>query len=142
MAPLNCVLSTAGWCDPSGVRGRRRLTRPRPRDSPAWISEWTHPKTGAEYTIQLSQSHSLSSDDFRACLSLIEETSSEDYKASAGGWHPRQKTREMKSEELRYILVKGGSGGLGAFVSLMPCYEEGEPVVYCYEIHLKPQLRR
>lgn len=48
----------------------------------------------------------------------------------------------MKSEELRYILVKNGSGGLGAFVSLMPCFEEGEPVVYCYEIHLKPELRR
>lgn len=48
----------------------------------------------------------------------------------------------MKSEELRYILVRNGSGGLGAFVSLMPCFEEGEPVVYCYEIHLKPELRR
>lgn len=121
------------------LRRRRRLTR---RDSPAWISEWTNPKTGAEYTIQLSQASSLSHEDFKACFSLIEETSADDYKASAGGWHPRRKTREMKSEELRYILVKNGSGGLGAFVSLMPCFEEGEPVVYCYEIHLKPELRR
>ena len=28
-----------------------------------------------------------------------------------------------------------------AFTSLMPVYEEGEPVVYCYEIHLSPALQ-
>src|SRR5690606_5337953 len=60
------------------LRGGRSLTR---RDSPAWTSEWTHPKTGAEYTIQLSQAPSLSHDDFKACFRLIEETSAEDYKA-------------------------------------------------------------
>lgn len=47
----------------------------------------------------------------------------------------------MKSDGLRYILVKDGDGDLRAFTSLMPCFEEGEPVVYCYEIHLKPELR-
>ena len=47
----------------------------------------------------------------------------------------------MKTDGLRYILVKDGNESLRAFTSLMPCFEEGEPVVYCYEIHLKPELR-
>jgi hypothetical protein len=47
----------------------------------------------------------------------------------------------MKSEDLRYILLKDKAGDVVAFTSLMPCFEEGEPVVYCYEIHLKPEVR-
>lgn len=111
------------------------------RDSPAWSDEWTHPSTGAKYSLQLAQPDALSREDFRACFNLIEETSGDDYKASDRGWRPRQKTREMKSEDLRYILVKDQGGEVRAFTSLMPCFEEGEPVVYCYEIHLKPELR-
>lgn len=91
--------------------------------------------------MQLAGPDYLSRDDFRACFNLIEETSSDDYRTYGEGWHPRQKTREMKSEGLRYILVKNAGGDLRAFTSLMPCFEEGQPVVYCYEIHLKPELR-
>ncbi|KAK2017100.1 hypothetical protein LZ32DRAFT_551534 [Colletotrichum eremochloae] len=67
----------------------------------------------------------------------------------------------MRSPELRYILVKeappapadGGVGGddsekttegegrICGFTSLMPTFEEGEAVVYCYEIHLVEELR-
>ncbi|KAK2042678.1 hypothetical protein LZ31DRAFT_500308 [Colletotrichum somersetense] len=70
--------------------------------------------------------------------------------------------KEMRSPELRYILVKeappaaaaaadGGDGGeketgeqggrICGFTSLMPTFEEGEAVVYCYEIHLEEELR-
>ena len=59
----------------------------------------------------------------------------------------------MRSPELRYVLVHNdGSdgddddtaadgGSLVAFTSLMPTYEEGQPVVYCYEVHLQEDLR-
>lgn len=48
----------------------------------------------------------------------------------------------MKSPELRYILVKDEERDIvKGFTSLMPTYEEGQPVVYCYEIHLKPELQ-
>ncbi|KAL2874066.1 N alpha-acetyl-transferase [Colletotrichum sp. CLE4] len=71
--------------------------------------------------------------------------------------------KEMKSEGLRYVLVKksdvsvpessaagkdaGEEGGevaddkICGFTSLMPTFEEGEAVVYCYEIHLLEELR-
>lgn len=51
----------------------------------------------------------------------------------------------MKSPGLRYVLVQDNKsengGSIRAFTSLMPTYEEGQPVVYCYEIHLKPELQ-
>lgn len=50
----------------------------------------------------------------------------------------------MKSPEMRYIIVRDAAaagGSIRGFTSLMPTWEEGEPVVYCYEIHLKPEMR-
>ncbi|TRX91454.1 hypothetical protein FHL15_007678 [Xylaria flabelliformis] len=88
------------------------------------------------------QEHLRPSADLDACYNLIEETSRPDYEASSTfDWKPVKKMAEMKSPELRYILVKNSEGDVRGFTSLMPTYEEGEPVVYCYEIHLKPELR-
>lgn len=47
----------------------------------------------------------------------------------------------MRDPDLRYILVRDPSSQVQGFTSLMPTLEEGQPVVYCYEIHLKPELR-
>lgn len=84
----------------------------------------------------------MSKDDFEACFSLIEETSRADYEASTSKWRPVHKREEMLTPGLRYILVKDDSGTVRAFTSLMPCYENSQTVVYCYEIHLKPDLQR
>lgn len=48
----------------------------------------------------------------------------------------------MRDPDLRYILVKDPAGRVCGYTSLMPTMEEGQPVIYCYEIHLKPELRR
>lgn len=47
----------------------------------------------------------------------------------------------MRDPDLRYILVKDSNSRIEGFISLMPTLEEGQPVIYCYEIHLKPELR-
>ncbi|KAI0473583.1 acyl-CoA N-acyltransferase [Xylariaceae sp. FL0804] len=135
--------------------------RPRSSESSSSWPEWTSPGTRARYALSLVGAGRLAAADLRACLALIAETSRADYAASSGGWDPVRKEAEMRSPELRYILVRedetadaghgdgdgdgcgggSGSGSLRGFTSLMPTYEEGEPVVYCYEIHLKPELR-
>ncbi|KAF6814708.1 N-acetyltransferase [Colletotrichum sojae] len=114
-----------------------------PPSSSEWTS-WTHPATNKPYTLQLRSSGRLSDDELRACYDLVEQTSGADYRASAGGWKPAQKMREMRSPELRYVLVTEAAdegGRICGFTSLMPTFEEGEPVVYCYEIHLMEELR-
>ncbi|KAI3340575.1 acyl-CoA N-acyltransferase [Ustulina deusta] len=108
---------------------------------PSWTS-WIHPDTHMQYSLALIGARHLTSDDLDACYSLIEETSRADYESSTTGWKPIKKIAEMKSPELRYIIVKNHEGIVRGFTSLMPTYEEGEPVVYCYEIHLTAELQR
>lgn len=81
-----------------------------------------------------------------ACFELLEETSGPDYQASVGGWHPSAKREEMESPDLRYILVKvkGASSegeSIQGFASLMPTFEDGKPVIYCYEMQLRPTVQ-
>lgn len=101
---------------------------------------WTHPMTKDEYEVSLQTAKALSESDFEACFRLIEFTSSSDYKNSKDGWKPRSKRKEMKLLDLKYLLVKRDNKVEG-FVSLMPTYEDGYPVIYCYEIHLSPALQ-
>jgi N-alpha-acetyltransferase 40 len=83
----------------------------------------------------------MSAEELESCFKLVEKTSRADYEPSSIGWKPGKKIAEMKSPELRYILVKDAAGSVQGFTSLMPTFEEGEPVVYCYEIHLGSGLR-
>jgi GNAT superfamily N-acetyltransferase len=106
-----------------------------------WTTAWSHPRTDERYGIELRRAGNLDDEDLNACFDLIAETSKGDYEASSGGWHPRKKLVEMRSPDLRYILVRDQDGSVAAFTSLMPTWEEGQPVVYCYEIHLKPHLQ-
>ena len=46
----------------------------------------------------------------------------------------------MKLLDLKYLLVKDGEH-VKAFASLMPTYEDGLRVIYCYEIHLATELQ-
>ncbi len=106
------------------------------------MNEWTHPRTNTEFTVTLVRADRLPPDDLSACFRLIEQTSRKDYENSAAKWQPTAKLKEMRSPELRYILVKKkDSGTIHGFTSLMPTYEEGQPVIYCYEIHLDPSLQ-
>lgn len=106
-----------------------------------WIREWKHPRTQEDYTVDLVKSNLMQEDELQACFRLIEETSRSDYENSTTRWTPDSKLKEMRSEGLRYILVRDGDRSVRGFTSLMPTYEEGQPVVYCYEIHLKPDLQ-
>ncbi|KAI1262849.1 acyl-CoA N-acyltransferase [Xylariaceae sp. FL1019] len=134
------------------------------RPSASWTT-WTHPKTKSNYSLSLHRSDVMNEKDMDMCYNLIEETSRADYEASTTGWNGHQKRTEMKSAGLRYLLVKetranedeGNGGGdpaggrnedgaedegaVKGFCSFMPTYEEGEAVVYCYEIHLGTELR-
>lgn len=109
----------------------------------AWSTSWQHPHAKTVYALTLSQSTHTSEADLEACYSLVEKTSRKDYEASSRGWNPEAKKEEMREPDLRYILVKDHAAGgvVCGYTSLMPTMEDGEPVLYCYEIHLKPDLR-
>ncbi|KAI1812958.1 acyl-CoA N-acyltransferase [Poronia punctata] len=114
--------------------------------SDSYPTSWTHPVTRKIYSISLVGAPNMLPADLQACYDLVEESSRADYEASPStGWKPAKKMAEMKSRELRYTMVKdaeeGATGTVEGFTSIMPTYEEGEPVLYLYEIHLKPELQ-
>jgi hypothetical protein len=108
--------------------------------SDSW-PEWKHPKDETTFTLSLIRPPSMTEEELEACYNLIDETSGEDYRSSSLGWHAAAKKKEMRSPDLRYILVKDGDNKIKGFTSFMPTFENHEPVVYCYEIHLKPELQ-
>lgn len=83
----------------------------------------------------------MTNPELDACFALVRATSQKDYEGSSRGWDPSAKREEMRHPDLRYILVKDARSVVRGFTSLMPTIEEGQPVVYCYEIHLEPELR-
>ncbi|KAI8264841.1 hypothetical protein K4K53_000126 [Colletotrichum sp. SAR 10_77] len=134
-APTNPIESANRKTDEDFIRDH--LQEP----SADWTS-WTHPATKKAYTLALKSPAKMSVDEMQACFDMVEFTSGADYRASSWGWKPAAKIKEMRSPELRYVLVKeSGSERLCGFTSLMPTFEEGEAVVYCYEIHLLEELR-
>ncbi|TQV98647.1 hypothetical protein V2A60_007636 [Cordyceps javanica] len=125
----------------------------------SWPS-WTHPATHEAHALSLRAPADMAEADLEACFALVERTSGDDYRRAAGGWHPKEKRAEMRSPGLRYILVRRAEtegpnpdkaaaaaaekddGEIRAFASFMPTWEDDHPVVYCYEIHLVPELER
>lgn len=109
---------------------------------PSDWSTWTHPRTNAAYDLTMQSALELPQDDFQTCFELIEGSSGEDYKASSVGWSEAGKKREMRSPELRYILIRpSNSSTIVGFLSFMPTFEASQPVLYIYEIHLSPTLQ-
>ena len=114
---------------------------------------------GLSYGIDFSYAADLSKTDFIACFKLLELTSSAAYRSSSRGWKPKAKKREMSEKDMRYLLIKqlrtpqhaplrdGTSNALGdapaeGFLSFMITEEDDYEVLYIYEVHLSPSLRR
>lgn len=107
-----------------------------------------------DFFIDFKSSGQLTEDELNECFNLIKSTSRQDYEGSSWGWHPKRKKREMKEDEMRYLLVrsadkpsKSGSTALDpvqGFTSFMLTHDSNPsmPVLYIYEIHLEKPLRK
>ncbi|KAK3110723.1 hypothetical protein LTR53_014701 [Teratosphaeriaceae sp. CCFEE 6253] len=136
---------------------RHPASRPAPRD-PSRVVE-----------IALKSTAELTPHELDTCFHLIEQTSRHDYAASTMGWHPARKRKEMRDREMRYLLCHASSAatspsitastsparsstkagdaagrGVEGFLSFMLTHDSlpSTPVLYIYEIHLHPSLRR
>jgi ribosomal protein S18 acetylase RimI-like enzyme len=112
-------------------------------------------ETSKDYRIDLKTSGDLTNAELNSCFQLIESTSRPDYESSPSwGWYPKRKRREMKEDEMRYLLVRSASRTQGSriaadqpvlgFLSFMLTHDStpNVPVLYVYEIHLSQALRR
>ena len=98
---------------------------------------------GSQYAITIETPSTISPLEFTACFDLVASTSSSTYSNSSKGWSPNKKRKEMRLPDLRYLLLKQDTAAeapVEGFISFMLTYEDGQEVIYCYEIHLTPQL--
>lgn len=63
--------------------------------------------TTTKAQIHIYSASTIPSLDFEGCFSLIETTSSEDYKNSSMGWSPAKKRKEMRLPDMRYMVLRG-----------------------------------
>lgn len=105
------------------------------------------------FHIDFVTSSELTDNELHECYNIIKSTSRKDYESSSFGWHPKRKKREMKEDDMRYLLVRSsanrqsestGQEPIQAFLSFMLTHDStpSVPVLYIYEIHLQKQLRR
>ena len=118
-----------------------------------------HTSQSADYgdiSLQFKSSSEMTKEELNTCFNLMESTSRPDYETSGFGWHPRGKRREMREDEMRYLLVRSdhpgssqqrhpdGDDRVQGFISFMLTHDSSPsvPVLYVYEIHLIPRLRK
>lgn len=112
-----------------------------PKDSLLQLQADVRSSTSAEVTVAHADARSLTPIQLKACLDLVEQTSADDYRTSESGWSRTKKRKEMKLPDLRYLMlsvptVSDDDSGLAGFISFMITYEDGNEVIYIYEIHL------
>ncbi|EZF35546.1 hypothetical protein H101_00927 [Trichophyton interdigitale H6] len=119
---------------------------------PATNPDDTHGTPGyIAYSLQFYTAASIPEPYMNACYDLIHLTSSAAYKQSASGWSARKKKLEMKLLDMRYMVLvldknNETEGALdmptvGGFLSFMVTEEDEMQVLYCYEIHLAPEVQ-
>jgi N-alpha-acetyltransferase 40 len=115
--------------------------------SPGWLKPQNEQQRIHGIDIQFKPSAELTHQELSACLDLVATTSRLDYEQSSWGWHPRRKKREMREEEMRYLLVRTTNtmqSDVQGFLSFMLTHDSSPsvPVLYVYEIHLAAHLRK
>ncbi|KAL4820555.1 acyl-CoA N-acyltransferase [Aspergillus spinulosporus] len=110
------------------------------------------------YDISIYTAATISDTDLASCFKLLELTSSNAYRNSSIGWSPSEKRKEMKLPDMKYMILRRGAsdgaqdaegdssslkptGQFAGFLEFMVTYEDGYEVLYCYEIHLMPEVQ-
>ena len=126
-------------------------------DSKSLVYQSDFTTEGPIVEITMKYSKHMTPGELDECYNLIESTSRADYESSTMGWHPKRKRREMKEDEIRYLLVRRcpssaptdstascEAAPIGGFMSFMLTHDSvpSVPVVYIYEIHLVAEFRK
>ncbi|KXL43409.1 hypothetical protein M433DRAFT_318990 [Acidomyces richmondensis BFW] len=109
--------------------------------------------SSSDFQIEVKTAAALTIEEFNACYNLVKTTSKEDYENSSIGWKPKAKKREMREDDMRYLLVRQRAslsprddpkmGEVEGFLSFMLTHDSLPlvAVLYVYEIHLAQPLR-
>ncbi|KAL1951644.1 hypothetical protein VTO73DRAFT_793 [Trametes versicolor] len=97
-------------------------------------------------TLRVADAPSLSSDERENIWNLWETNMRVLVEPSSFGWHPKSKRKELFHRNARFILVLDGEGSpaattLVAFAMFRFERDEGEDLLYCYELQVSGLFR-
>ena len=127
-------------------------------------------RTSITSTLSFETSATISATDLNACYTLLYNGTAAAYKASSDGWSSKEKKKEMRHLDMKYLLLHPVDGpsaegtveanparmsnqaesatpgrSLLGFLSFMVTREinreDSFEIVYCYEVHVQPGLQ-
>lgn len=106
------------------------------------VSFQKYTKNDLNLTISCHKRENVDEDILQWALDLTRTNMEALYEESGWGWKDREKLQELKDDNARYLIVKNEEENPVAFIHFRFDLDYGQPVVYCYEIQLEPEVRR
>ncbi|KAJ7110143.1 acyl-CoA N-acyltransferase [Mycena epipterygia] len=112
--------------------------------SASQISKSLVPIADSAYTFQALLAESLDGPARSSIWSMFETNMRTMYTSSSFGWDPPHKKGELFDPLSRFILVypKSGKHTLVAFTAFRFEFEEGQNIVYCYDLQVSKTAQR
>ena len=106
-------------------------------------------ETGLSARIVCKQSKDLTEEEFQWISDLTELNMKDHYEKSDNGWNKKQKEKEFRHETARFLFVYPKTSPDDKVSNAMAFVhfrfelddEQKHPVVYCYEIQVKPEFQ-
>lgn len=101
-------------------------------------------KLHPQYEVSLYDRTTISDQDLDSCFDLVKVNLQSAYENSSWGWKPDFKREELQEPDTKYFLVRAAGqprDGPSAFLSCQMVDENGEIVIYCYELQIKEEIR-
>ena len=89
-----------------------------------------------ELSICVDSPETLPKAIFNACFNLVRDNVRDYYISSTLGWSTPKKRREMGEYPTRTLYLIDKKAELVGFLNWQPVVEEGEAVIYCYELQI------
>ncbi|XP_054710819.1 N-alpha-acetyltransferase 40-like [Uloborus diversus] len=113
------------------------------KDLLSHIQPWTIFKDhGLDLKIECARSKEIESSTFNEIFNLLKNNMQVLYEKSDWGWDETQKMEELQDENARFLLAKDCDGKLVGFSHFRFDIEEHQPILYCYELQIYPEIQR
>ncbi|KAG8228585.1 hypothetical protein J437_LFUL009290 [Ladona fulva] len=99
-------------------------------------------KNGLDVTLDCKRVADMDESLIHSIFNLEKENMKNLYDECSWGWNDKKKMEEMTEEAARYLMAKNEAGELVAFSHFRFDLDYGDPVLYCYELQLKQEVRR
>lgn len=101
----------------------------------------TFKRNGLDLCLECKRLQDMSTEDINWAFDLTKHNMQLLYENSSWGWNDKRKRDEMTEDKARYLIAREESGKAVAFSHFRFDLEEGDEVLYCYEIQVESEAR-